>query len=352
MRCLLSGAAATALCLAFLAPGALADDVPSPAIVRPDFTGVWTNASLTPLSRARGVSGLVVSKEEADRIAKATAVAGVAPEEAGNEDYVDPNLGAPEKGGRDFGLKGYNSFWVAPGETLALVKGQYRTSNIVDPPNGQLPHRDPAAVAKAQTAGFIRYVTGNDPYEGPESTELSERCLIGFGGTGGPGMLSVLYNNTYQFVQTDDHLMILVEMAHDARVIPIFKDAGTAKASHKPDVIKPWLGDSVGWWEGEALMVETINVNPLQAEANPFPLSAKAKVTERFTRAADNEIFYEFRVEDPDSYTQPWKAELSFHPTSGRVYEYACHEGNYGLSGILAGARQKEREAKQVKASR
>jgi hypothetical protein len=338
--------------MAMWAPAALADDVPSVKIVRPDFSGVWTNASLTPLSRARGVANLVVSKEEADRIAKSTAVAGVAPEEAGNEDYVDPNLGAPEKGGRDFGLKGYNSFWVAPGETLAVVKGEYRTSNIVDPPNGQLPYKDPAGVAKAQAAGFIRYVTGNDPYEGPEATALSERCLIGFGGTGGPGMLSVLYNNTYQFVQTPDHLMILVEMAHDARIIPIFEDAGSAKAGHKPNVIKPWLGDSVGWWEGATLVVETINVHPLQAAANPFPLSAKAKVTERFSRAADSEIFYEFKVDDPDSYTQPWKAELSFHPAKGGLYEYACHEGNYGLFGILAGARQKEREAAQAKASR
>src|SRR5690606_14589369 len=164
--------------------------------------------SLTPLSRARGINSLVVSRDEAQKIADNTSIAGVAaddPEFNRNARYSDPNKGAPEKGGADFGLKGYDSFWVTPGTMLGKVKGEYRTSNIVEPANGQLPFKDPAAQMRKQMAGFQRYMTGNAPYEGPEETAISERCLIGFGQTGGPGMLSVLYNNNYQFVQTPDH---------------------------------------------------------------------------------------------------------------------------------------------------
>jgi len=171
-------------------------------------------------------------------------------------------------------------------------------------------------------------------------------------GPSGPVMVHTLYNNNYQFVQTPDYLMVLVEMAHDARIIPIFPTADKAKASHKPNVIKPWLGDSVAWWEGDTLAVETINVKPLEAENGSFPISAKAKVTERLQRTGDKEIFYAFTVDDPDTYTQPWKAELSFYPSKA-LYEYACHEGNYGLHGILAGARNLERqkaEAEKAKA--
>ncbi len=339
-----------AIAAALLATPALAQ-VPRTASGHPDLSGIWTNASLTPLSRSPSVKSLVVDEDTAKKIANGTAIAGIAaddPDFNRNARYSDPNKGAPAKGGTDFGLKGYDSFWVTPGEKLAYVKGEWRTSNIVDPPNGQLPYKDPAAIMRKQQAGFYRYATGNDPYIGPESTTLSERCLIGFGQTGGPGMLSVLYNNNYQFVLTDTHLMILVEMAHDARIVPLFKDADTARASHKPAAITPWLGDSVGWWEGDTLVVETINVNPKQAEEQSFQLSPKGKVTERFTRTGEKDIFYEFTVDDPDMYTKPWKAELAFYPQT-RLYEYACHEANYGLAGILAGARLRDAEAAKTK---
>jgi hypothetical protein len=317
---------------------------------KPDLTGIWSNASLTPLSRAQGVKSLVVTQEEAQKIADKTSIAGVPaddPEFNRNARYSDPTKGAPEKGGDDFGLKGYDSFWVTPGTQLAHVKGEYRTSNIIDPPSGQLPFKDPAGEAKKAMAGFQRYMTGNAPYEGPEETAISERCLIGFGQTGGPGMLSVLYNNNYQFVQTPHHMMILVEMAHDVRAIPIFASADEARKNHRPDAIKPWLGDTVGWWEGDTFVMETINLNPLQAENQSFPLSEKGVVIERLTRLGEKEINYQFTVHDPDTYTQDWKAELSFYPTT-QLYEYACHEGNYGMHGILAGAREKERQAAAV----
>jgi hypothetical protein len=333
-----------ALSVALLASPALAQ-VPQTSFGKPDLSGIWTNASLTPLARARGVEKLVVSEEEAQKIANSTAIAGIPADDPDfkNATYSDPNKGAPEKGGADFGLKGYDAFWVAPGTTLGKVKGEYRTSNIVEPRNGQLPFKDPAAVARKQQAGFIRYVTGNAPYEGPEEPALSERCLIGFGTTGGPGMLSVLYNNNYQFVLTEDHLMILVEMAHDARIVPIFDSPATAKANHKPDVIKPWLGDSVGWWEGDTLVVETINVRRQQAEQSPYPTSADAIVIERFTRTGENRLAYRAEITDPAIYTRPWTVTYAFRPTP-RLWEFACHEGNYGLANILSGERKVERD--------
>lgn len=349
MRMLTTSLAAVAMALMV---GAASAQVPRAADGKPDLTGIWTNASLTPLSRGQGVKSLVVSEDEAKEIAAKTSIAGIPaddPEFNLNARYSDPDKGAPPKGGSDFGLKGYDSFWVTPGTMLGKVKGEYRTSNIVEPANGQLPFKDPAAQMRKQMAGFQRYMTGNAPYEGPEETAISERCLIGFGQTGGPGMLSVLYNNNYQFVQTPDHMMILVEMAHDVRAVPIFASAEEARANHKPDAIKPWLGDTVGWWDGDTFVMETINVNPLQAENQSFPLSDSAVVTERLTRTSEKDIFYEFTVNDPETYTQPWKAELSFYPQT-QLYEYACHEGNYGLEGILAGARLRERQAEAAKA--
>jgi hypothetical protein len=338
--------ALTAIAIALMAAPAMAQ-VPRNPDGHADLTGIWTNASLTPLSRAPGVKSLVVDEAEAQKIANKTSIAGIPaddPDFNKNARYSDPTKGAPPKGGSDFGLKGYDSFWVTPGTMLGKVKGEYRTSNIVDPPNGQLPFKDPAAQMKAAAEGFRRYLTGNAPYEGPEETAISERCLIGFGQTGGPGMLSVLYNNNYQFVQTKTHMMILVEMAHDVRAVPIFATADEARKNHRPDAIKPWLGDTVGWWEGDTFVMETININPLQAENQSFPLSDKAVVIEKLTRTGPKDIFYEFSVNDPETYTQPWKAELSFYPTTN-LYEYACHEGNYGMHGILAGAREKERQA-------
>ncbi|MEZ5939005.1 MAG: hypothetical protein R3C52_12445 [Hyphomonadaceae bacterium] len=322
---------------------------------RPDLTGFWTNASLTPLSRARGVSDLVVDEETAKKIAASTAVAGISSEDPDFNDtgYSDPNKGAPEKGGSDFGLKGYDKFWVTPGDNLAKVKGEYRTSYIVDPPNGQIPFTAAAKPVLAERAkGGVRYVTGIGGNAGPEDTNISERCLIGFGQTGGPGMLSVLYNNTHQIVQSPGYVTIVVEMAHDARIVPIFDTAEEARANHKPSAIKPWLGDSVGWYEDNALVIETRNVNPQQQAAGAFPMTDKTVVTERLTRYSPDEIFYTFTVEDPVLYSQPWKAELSFYPAQGRQFEYACHEGNYAMPGMLLGERLKEWETQEAKAKK
>ena len=339
--------ALAALAIAIMAAPAMAQ-VPKASTGKPDLSGFWTHSALTPLQRAPANKTLVVNEAEAKKIASGFAIGGITEEGYKGSTYSDPTKGAPPKGGKDFGVKGYDSFWVTPGTMLAHVKGEYRTSNIVDPPSGKLPFVDPAGQARKGMLGFQRYATGNAPYEGPEETAISERCLIGFGQTGGPGMLSVLYNNNYQMVQTPTHMMILVEMAHDTRIVPIFPTSEKARASHRPVTFKPWLGDTVGWWEGDTFVMETINVNPLQAENQAFPLSEQGVVTERFTRTSDKDIFYEFSVTDPVNYTQPWKAELAFYPSPG-LYEYACHEGNYGMHGILAGAREKERQAAAVK---
>jgi hypothetical protein len=328
--------AATAL----LASPASAQDAPRTSHPK-DFTGIWTNANLTPVSRPRGETRLAVPEEEARRIAATSGVLGFARDESNYVDRIDPNAPAPAKGGADFGVKGYNSFWLATGDSLARVKGEYRTSNIVDPPNGQIPY-NPNRPRPSRPPGG-NFITGAGLYDGPEYLGIAERCLLGFSGAAGPGMFTPIYNNTYQFVLTPDHLVIHVEMVHEARIIPIYANAADARASHKPDAIKPWLGDSVGWWEGDTLVAETVNLHPVQAEQGQIPLSPKGRITERFQRWADDEIFYSFTVDDAVNFTRPWTVENSFRPQS-RIYEYACHEGNYAMPGILFGARKKERE--------
>ncbi|MDP3494516.1 MAG: hypothetical protein Q8R82_15505 [Hyphomonadaceae bacterium] len=333
--------ALTALAIAILASPALAQ-VPRSADGKPDLTGFWTHASLTPLARAPSVKSLVVDEAEAHKIAAGVPMAGVTEEGFKGATFSDPNKGAPPKGAMDLGVQAYDSFWMDPGARLAIVKGEYRTSHVVEPANGLLPFKDPALQAKRRASNTERYQTGNAAYEGPEATTLGERCLV-FSGLGGPGMMSGLYNNNYEMVLTPNHLMILVEQVHDARIVPIFASAEKARASHKPAAIQPWLGDTVGWWDGDTLVMESIHIKPKQQENHSFPVSPSAVITERLTRTDEKNIFYEFSVNDPETYTQPWKAELSFYPSDG-VYEYACHEGNYGMHGILAGAREKERQ--------
>jgi hypothetical protein len=333
--------ALTALAVAIMAAPAFAQ-VPRAPNGKPDLNGVWTNISLTPLQRAPENKTLVVSEAEAEKIASRFTVGGIK-EEGYKSTYSDPTKGAPPKGGDDFGVQAYDSFWWDPGTKLAFVKGEWRTSNIVDPPNGQMPLKDPEADAKKRKMRREVYETGKADYDGPEVPTLGERCVM-FGSKAGPGMQPGGYNNNYQFTQTSDHFVIQVEMGPDTRIVPIFATADEARKHHKPATLAPWTGDSVGWWEGDTFVMESINVKPLQAENHSFPLSSKGVVTERFTRTSDKDIFYEFIVNDPELYTQTWRAELAFSPSKA-IYEYACHEGNYGMIGILAGAREKDRQA-------
>ena len=312
---------------------------------RPQLTGVWTNASLTSLNRPQGVDSLVVSPADAEKIAAGTAIAGIAPGDFDDNAPANTESGAPPAGSIDFGLRGYNSFWTDPGSSLALVKGEFRTSYIIDPHIGRVPRLEVPKVSFTDRGFGSRYLTGMGDNSGPEALPLAERCLLGFGNTAGPGMMGTLYNSTYQFVQTDDYVMILAEMAHDARIIPLFDSAEDARANTRPQVMEQWLGDSRGWYEGDTLVVETINIKPTQMEQSSVAITDDGTITERFSRHSNSEIVYQFIVEDSNLYRQPWTAELSFYATEGPVYEYACHEGNYAMPGMLAGARLQEAEA-------
>ena len=306
---------------------------------RPDLGGVWSNASLTNLTRRDGAETLVVPAEEAAVMAARVPIGGI----EGGFDEGDGVNNTPAAAADDFGSRAYNNFWVDPGSNLALVKGEYRTSYIINPEDGQVPRLENPTTDYQRTSFGSRYLTGIGNADGPEALPLSERCILSEG-KAGPAMQSGLYNNTYQFVQTDDYVMIDVEQMHDARIIPTFDSAEEARAHRRPGVLQQYMGDSVGWYEGDALVVETINVNPQQMQQSSTAITKNGKVTERFIRYSDSEIVYRFTVEDSDLYSQPWTAELSFHTSDGHLYEYACHEGNYSMPGTLAGARRLEAE--------
>jgi Ni/Co efflux regulator RcnB len=294
---------------------------------RPNLEGFWYSTSVTSLTRPRGVTKLVVTEEEANRIVNRNPLQILSKQDSGVSD-LNEDITADKNADR-----GYNAFWIDPGTTLAKVKGEYRTSWIVDPPSGQIPFK-PEAIANR------RGPYGGDNFDGPETRPLAERCIMSFSGAAGPVMLNGMYNNTYQIVQAPDHVMILVEMNHDARVIPIKANQAAAEAylDARPDIPK-WAGASAGWYENGALMVVTKDAHPQQRGM----ITETGKVTERFTRWSDGQVLYEFTVEDPALYSQPWRGEMAWNAAVEPLYEYACHEGNYSFSGILAGAREQER---------
>ena len=363
-----------------------ASQAPAPAHTSwgaPDLQGFWSNASITHMTRPASLTTLVITAEQAKKLE-----AGDFNNQrlAADQKPTDQTLGAPVTGGLQANGN-YNAFWWDPGSKVAQVNGEYRSSWIIEPANGRIPYksrpaparpaapaasaparaepakpaaaaRPAAAAAKPEGRAFVEpgpsygavgvgRIESAKAYEGPESRSLGERCLIGFGGTGGPVMNNVLYNNAYQIVQSPRSVMILVEMNHDARIIPILADAAAAAAAHKPNVIKPWLGDSVGWYEGDTLVVETRNVNPFQKSY----VSDGGKLIERFSRQADGALLYRFEVDDPQQFTQVWKGEMPFHLLKGGLYEYGCHEGNYALVGILQGAREKEKRGELMEAT-
>jgi hypothetical protein len=323
---------------ALLSNAAQAADIkyaaPRTAFGVPDLQGTWTNASVTSLERDDAFKGKAsMTLAEAADFEKNTAFAKMSEEDA---KPVDPKAKVTAAG--DPG--GYNAFWLDPGTKLAVVNGEARTSFITEPATGKIPYTPAGLKAFGAARASMNF-------DGPESRALGERCLVGFGSSSGPPMLPDVYNNNYQIVQTPDAIMIQVEMVHDARVIRM-------NGKHLPKNITPWLGDSIGHWEGDTLVVETTNLNPGQKAhygiKQRFYLPPTGKVTERFTRVAKDQILYQFTVEDSEAYTQPWKAEVPMRATQDHIYEYACHEGNYALPGILAGAREGEKRAAAEKA--
>jgi hypothetical protein len=214
---------------------------------------------------------------------------------------------------------------------------------VVDPPNGKIPPLTPEAQKRfAERMASFRRGDGGGPADGPEMRSLGERCILSFGSSAGPPMIPLLYNNNYQIVQTRDTVVILVEMVHDARIVRI-------GGEHRPAGVRTWMGDSIGHWDGDTLVVETTNFRKDQSFRGS---SESLKVTERFTRVAANQILYHFTVEDPATFTRPWSGEVAMNATGEKIYEYACHEGNYALPGILAGARAQEEEAARKAAAK
>ena len=318
------------LSMAFVSIGFAQDwEVPRTPYGKPDLQGIWTNKTLTPLTRNQEFGD-----QRALTPAQATRL------EAGHQEYLDAEFADsdPDRGA-GFGAQadddgntddGYNEFWKDLGTNIQVINGELRSSIIIDPPNGQIPY------ASDPRARFRRDPNLPGPYDGPEGRPLAERCLLSFGSHSGPPMLPVMYNNNYQFVQTEDYVMILAEMAHDARIIRL-------NDNQHMITMNKWMGDSVGHWDEDTLIVETRGFNPQQ---NFRGSSENLTVIERFKRISSSEILYSFTVEDATMFSQPFTGELVFNarPTKESMYEYACHEGNYALSGILAGARELERQ--------
>ncbi|OYX47138.1 MAG: hypothetical protein B7Y90_13720 [Alphaproteobacteria bacterium 32-64-14] len=294
----------------------------------PDLQGFWNSTSITSLQRPPGVDKLVVSEEEGRVIVNDNPLIIITQLESESQGSNPEDLSILEDRNAD---RGYNAFWIDPGVKLAEVKGEIRTSWIVEPASGRVPFKQ-----GAQRVGGGSFAAAN--FDGPETRPLFERCLM-TETTAGPVMQNAMYNSTLQLVQSPGAVVIVVEMVHHARVIPIVANAAAAR--HGPSVIPKWAGDSVGWYEGDTLVVETRNVHPLQ----PSLISASGKVTERFSRWSDDQVLYEFIVEDPALYTQTWRGEMALN-TSQPMYEFACHEGNHAMPGILGGARQLESEGK------
>jgi hypothetical protein len=336
LRSIRALAAAAALTMAGTSPGLAAEQaqakwkVPRTADGQPDLQGMWTNATITPLERPNDFGDrLVLTDAEARGI------------EAQNDAFTeeadaptDPNTRTqdlPHSCGLGFtGADcGYNHFWIDRGRQVVTVNGELRSSLIVEPANGKVPALTPER--QKLMGERIRNMRTN--FDGPEARPLAERCLLAFGSSSGPPMLPVLYNNHYQIVQNKDTVMILVEMVHDARIIRL-------GGQHVPPAIRKWMGDSIGRWEGDTLVVETTNFTDKEAFRGA---TQNVKVIERFTRVGPNEMYYRFTIEDPSAFTQSWSAEYPFHMTGEAIYEYACHEGNYALPGILAGAREDEK---------
>ena len=293
----------------------------------PNLQGIWTNATLTTLERPKHFKTLEVNEEEA-RSAENKASADTF---AYDNQYLE---GETPKAGRDVG--GYNTAWMDPGEELFQLFGKYRTSIIAYPKNGKVPwDRE-----KANKFFQQRRKDRSKRRDHPELRGVGERCVVGFGSSGGPPMMNVLYNNHYQIVQSPGYVMIMAEMVHDARIIRL-------DGKHPTESISHWLGDSIGHWDGNTLVVETTNFNPQHTFRaglrHFFAITPGAIVTERFTRISKDQILYRFYVDDPDIYSQVWAGEMPLRSVEDKIYEYACHEGNYSMANILAGAREEEK---------
>jgi hypothetical protein len=312
--------------------------VPMAADGHPDLSGFWSNATLTRETRPAALGDrLVYTPEEVKKLENAVVEevkegnAPTDPNAPAAAPKIDPAKIRPEFAAAGGDVGGYNRGWLDPGSSVMRVHGEPRTSFLTTP-NGQ----PPARLASVQAPrGFGRGGLGS--FDNPENRSLGERCILGFGRNAGPPMLpNGFYNNNYQFVQTPESIAIDVEMVHDTRIIRL-------NSTHRTDGVRPWMGDSIGHWEGNTLVVETTNIPQAQAYNGSWK---NLKVTERFTRDGGDRVLYQYTIDDPTTWAKPWGGEYEFYKLQGIVYEYACHEGNYALPGMLGGARRQEAETK------
>jgi hypothetical protein len=288
---------------------------------KPDIEGTFTFSTITPLQRPEALAGKDVLTAEEAAAFEATE------NKRQNRDLFDPEKGAPSLGyapRSQGGVLSYNEFWYERGSQMTEDR---RTSLIVDPPDGRIPFTAATRARNAQLAANSG--TFADSYE---DRSLADRCILGF--NSGPPMISGAYNNNVQIVQTPGYVVILNEMVHNARIIP------TDGRPH--GTIPRWTGDSRGRWDGNTLVVETVN---FKRETSLSGSSAATHLVERFTRVDPKTVRYEFTVTDPTTYTRPWTAVMPLRAIDELLFEYACHEGNYALRGILAGARAQEKAA-------
>jgi hypothetical protein len=332
------------VCLALpTAAAAQNRDIPRTPSGRPDLSGTYDVSTLTPMERPAELGEkMALTDEEAAELAERTRQAMA----LANRDS-DPNRGAPPQGGdgspgASGNVGGYNAFWIDPGEGAFQIDGQWRTSILIDPPNGRYPPRVEGANtgrgsgrANDGTAYWLEAgVDAPGPYDDMEQRPYAERCILSFGSTSGPPMLPSLYNNYKRIVQGEDTVLILIEMVHDARIVRM-------NAEHDPPEIKKWLGDSIGWWEGDTLVVETTNFVDRPAFRRA---TGNMTVTERFRMESADTLIYTFVVDDSTVWTAPFTGQYAWPRSDNKVFEYACHEANYALEGIMRGARLLEAE--------
>ena len=325
----------------------------------PDLQGTYDLATVTPFERLPGDPPFL-TKEVADAKLKAELARRAEDNKPDRADRPAPPVGGVNTQPKSFfeileragggAVGGYNRFWLNQGTVYTVVDGQIRTSLVVDPADGHVPPYNEAArkrLAALRATPTSDQRENNDPtaeppgaFDNPEQRPLGERCLLGFGSTSGPPALpDYFYNDLHQIVETSDSILILTEMVHDARIIRM-------NAEHLPKNIRRWMGDSVGHWEGDTLVVDTTNFND---KTRFRGATEDLHVVERFTRVDNKTLLYRFTVEDPNTWDKPWTGEYTWPATDKPIYEYACHEGNYALGDILRGARLAERSAENQK---
>ena len=294
---------------------------PRTALGQPDLQGFWVNYSLTPLERPAGTPLVFPTRAEEEAF----------------EAKARKSWHETETSGLGQGVSEWHEYYPA-----ARIDGRLRASWIVSPSDGRLPWRSEAlARFDALLAAALR-----DDASGPEARTPMDRCLSPGLSSAGPPMLNPSVGAGKQIVQTRETVAILSEMNHDLRIVRLAP--APARPMHAPAAIRPWMGDSVGWWEGETLVVETTNFHPQEAHRSHYLISPLARVTERFTRVSAAELRYVFEVDDPVNYRQVWRGEMPFRADTGPIFEYACHEGNYSMTNILAAARKADVEAAPV----